>query len=75
MRGWQIAVASLLLLVSIAFFLLDGVVCPQLGLRSDLQKPAWAMFAIAVSFFFNIPLSSLLRLILRLLDHAGDQQE
>lgn len=75
MRRCQIGVALLILLMSFTFFLVDAIVCSRLGCRSDLQKPAWAMFAIATSYFFNIPLSSLLRLILHLLDHAGDDQE
>lgn len=74
-RSWQIAVALLLLLTSIALFLTDAIVCPLLGIACDLKRPAWAMFAVAVAFFFNIPLTSLIRLLMRLIEQEEEQRK
>jgi hypothetical protein len=74
MKGWKIGVALFVLLMSVTFFLVEAVACPLLGFVCELQKPAWAMFVVATSFFFKIPLSSLLRLMLRLLDRTEDDR-
>lgn len=58
---WRTLAGFLVLITSLVFFIVDAYAMIVVGSTAGLQRPAWALFAVAVYFFFGVWVPAMLQ--------------